>query len=70
MGVFGKSRHGCVDVIYNIGVCTNFLTSKAILVLPSTGLSNYEHPFVIETVHTMQLVCFGFLMPLALVYIG
>ena len=42
MGVLGKSRQGCFGVVNNIGAITNLLTSKAILVLPSTGLSNYE----------------------------
>ena len=69
MEVFGRSGQGCFDVIYNIGALTNLLTSKAILVLPSTGLPNYEQFFVIEIVRTIRLVCFGFLMPLALVYI-
>ena len=69
MGVLGESRQGCFDVINNIGAFTNFLTSKAFLVLPSTGLPNYKQLFVIEIVCTIQLVCFGVLMPLALVYI-
>ena len=60
MGVLGKSRQRCIGVINNISALTNRLTSKAILVSPSTGLSNYEHLFVIETVHTIQLVCFEF----------
>ena len=60
--VLGKSRQGCVGVMNNISALTNFLTSKAILVLPSTGLSNYEQLFVIETVHTIQLVSFGFII--------
>ena len=38
MGVLGKSRQGCVGMINNICALTDLLTSKAILMLPSTGL--------------------------------
>ena len=62
MGVLGKSRQGCVGVINNIGALTNLLTSKAILVLPSTDLPNYEQLFIIETVHIIQLVYFVFII--------
>ena len=49
-------------VINNISALTNLLTSKAILVLPSTGLPNYEQLFIIETVHIIQLVYFVFII--------
>ena len=62
MGVLGKSGQGCVGVINNIGALTNLLTSKAILVLPSTDLPNYEQLFIIETVHIIQLVYFVFII--------
>ena len=62
MGVLGKSGQGCVGVINNISALTNLLTSKAILVLPSTGLPNYEQLFIIETVHIIQLVYFVFII--------
>ena len=62
MGVLRKSRQGCVGVINNIGALTNFLTSKAILVLPTTDLPNYEQLFIIETVHIIQLVYFVFII--------
>ena len=55
MGVLGKSRQGFVCVINNI--LTNLLTSEASLMLPTTGLPNYKQLFIIETVHTMQLMC-------------
>ena len=51
------------------GVCwcdqyafTNFLAGKAILLLPGTGLPNYEQLFITEIVHTMQLVCLEFII--------
>ena len=68
MGVLGKSRQVSIGVINNIGVLTNLLTSKAILVL-LVQVANYEWLFVSEIVHKRQLVCFGFLLPLALVYL-